>query len=210
MWMKRLFFALFVRPLLLLVSGIRAEGLEHLPTEGPAIVVANHNSHLDTLALMALFPLAHLPKVRPVAARDYFFATPLRRFIAENLVGILPLDRRNVKRGGTHPLQPLAEALDRGEILIIFPEGSRGEPGELKPFKSGFAHLAKMRPEVPVVPVKITGTDRSLPRDEALWVPFILDIGISAPLRFHGSVKSFVEEVETLYRAPLKTPKENP
>ncbi|WP_456382500.1 hypothetical protein, partial [Hydrogenimonas sp.] len=64
--------------------------------------------------------------------------------------------------------------------------------------------------EVPVVPVKITGTDRSLPRDEALWVPFILDIGISAPLRFHGSVKSFLEEVETLYRAPLKTPKENP
>ncbi|WP_456452385.1 lysophospholipid acyltransferase family protein [Hydrogenimonas sp.] len=206
MRLKQLFFALLIRPLLLFVSGIRVRGLERLPAEGPALLVANHNSHLDTLALMSLFPLRTLPRVRPVAARDYFFATPLRRFVAQKLIGILPLERQRVQKSAGHPLKPLAQALDEGNILILYPEGSRGEPGELRPFKSGFAHLAKMRPEVPVIPVKISGTDRSLPKDEALWVPFILDIEILEPMRFHGSVRDFVHQVENLYNTPKETP----
>ena len=206
MRLKQLFFALLIRPLLLFVSGIRVRGMERLPAEGPALLVANHNSHLDTLALMSLFPLRALPRVRPVAARDYFFATPLRRFVAQKLIGILPLERERVRKGAGHPLEPLTRALDKGDILILYPEGSRGEPGELRPFKSGFAHLAKMRPEVPVIPVKIAGTDRSLPKDEALWVPFILDIEILEPMTFHGSVRDFVHQVENLYNTPKETP----
>ena len=203
MRLKTLFFLLIIRPLLLLLSGIRAEGSERLPHRGPAILVANHNSHLDTLALMSLFPSATLPRVRPVAARDYFYATPLRRFVAERLVGILPLERRGVKkREGHHPLEPLAEALDRGEILIIYPEGSRGEPGKLRPFKSGFAHLAKMRPHVPVIPVEIQGTDRALPKDEALWVPFIIDIHIGEACYYNGTVREFTRHVEWFFKAP--------
>jgi len=206
MRLKQLFFALLIRPLLLFVSGIRVRGMERLPAEGPALLVANHNSHLDTLALMSLFPLHALPRVRPVAARDYFFATPLRRFMAQKLIGILPLERERVRKGAGHPLEPLARALDEGNILILYPEGSRGEPGELRPFKSGFAHLAKMRPEVPVIPVKISGTDRSLPKDEALWVPFVIEIEILEPMRFHGSVRDFVHQVENLYNTPKETP----
>ena len=202
MSLKQLFFALVVRPLLLLFGGIRVRGLENLPPRGPAILVANHNSHLDTPALMSLFPLRVLPKVRPAAARDYFFATPLRRFVAERLIGILPLERGTVKRAaGRHPLQPLADALDRGEIVIIYPEGSRGKPGELRPFRHGFAHLAKMRPHVPVVPVHIRGTDRALPREEALWVPFILDIEIATPYHYEKGVRPFARTIERLYHA---------
>ena len=203
MRLKTLFFLLIVRPLLLLLSGIRAEGSERLPRQGPTILVANHNSHLDTLALMSLFPAATLPQVRPVAARDYFYATALRRFFSERLVGILPLERRGVRhQPGHHPLDPLAEALDRGEILIIYPEGSRGEPGELRPFKSGFAHLAKMRPEVPVIPVEIRGTDRALPKDEALWVPFIIDINIGEACYYNGTVREFTRRIECFFREP--------
>ena len=202
MWMKRLFFMLIVRPLLLLVSGIRADGLRNLPKDGPAILVANHNSHLDTLAIMSLFPVSLLPKIRPVAARDYFFGSPLRRFVSEKLIGIIPLDRRGIQKSGkTHPLQPMLDALDRGEILIIFPEGSRGEPGKMKPFKSGFAHLAKMRPDVPVVPVKIGGTDRSLPKEEALWVPFILDIDIATPYHYGNDIRDFIQTIERCFHA---------
>jgi len=206
MRLKQLFFALLIRPLLLFVSGIRVRGMERLPAEGPALLVANHNSHLDTLALMSLFPLRALPRVRPVAARDYFFATPLRRFAAQKLIGILPLERERVKKSAGHPLDPLARALDKGDILILYPEGSRGKPGKLRPFKSGFAHLAKIRPEVPVIPVKISGTDRSLPKDEALWVPFVIEIEILEPMRFHGNVRDFVRKVESLYNTPKETP----
>ncbi len=207
MRLKTLFFLLIVRPLLLLLSGIRTEGIEQLPRRGSAILVANHNSHLDTLALMSLFPAATLPRVRPVAARDYFYATPLRRFVAERLVGILPLERKGLRNErGRHPLAPLVRALDRGEILIIYPEGSRGEPGELRPFQSGFAHLAKMRPEVPVIPVTIRGTDRALPKDEALWVPFIIDIHIGEACYYNGNVREFTRQIERFFQSTEPLP----
>jgi len=200
MGLKQLFFLLIVKPLLMIVSGLRVRGASKLPRKGPAILVANHNSHLDTLALMSLFPADILPQVRPVAARDYFHATPLRRFVSERLIGILPIERRTIRKSDKHhPLDPLAEALDRGEILIIYPEGSRGEPGQLRPFKSGFAHLAKMRPEVPVIPVAIRGTDRALPKDEALWVPFIIEIQIGETCYYNGSVREFTRRIERFF-----------
>jgi SAM-dependent methyltransferase len=147
------------------------------------------------------YPNAQLPSLRPVAARDYFYATPWRRFVAQRPIGILPIDRKRVRKSGhEHPLAPLTAALDRGEILIIYPEGSRGEVGRLRPFHSGFAHLARLRPEVPVVPVQILGTDRALPRNEALWVPFVLEIRIGAPHRFEGTIRSFTRKIEGFFR----------
>ncbi len=197
---KQLFFSLLVRPSLMLLSGIRVKGREHLALTGPAIIVANHNSHLDTMALLSLFELNRIDRVRPVAAGDYFLATPLKKFISEKLIGILPVDRKKIRKTGSkHPLHHLSEALERGEILIIFPEGSRGAPGEIKPFKRGFAHLAKAHPNVPVIPVKIRGTDRALPKDEALWVPFIIDIEVENPYYFEGDVRDFTKKIEELF-----------
>ncbi len=197
MVLKKLFFLFVIRPLLLIFGGMRVSG-STLPTRGPAIVIANHNSHLDALALLSLFPLETLPRVRPVAARDYFCSTPLRQFISRYLIGILPIDRRP-RSHHARPLEPLLNALERGEILIIFPEGSRGDPGELRPFKSGFAHLAKKRPDVPVIPVQLRGTDRALPRNEALWVPFVLEVQIGKPHYFSKTVSEFTQEIEGVY-----------
>jgi len=193
---------LIVRPLVMLACGTRIEGAEKLPKFGPAIIVANHNSHLDALVLMSLFPFSSIESIRPVAAFDYFFKNRLLRFISEKLIGILPIDRkRGYKTKGAYPLQPILDALDRGEIIIIFPEGSRGEPGKLKPFKSGFAHLTKMRPDVPVIPVTLSGTERSLPKDEALWVPFVIEIKIYSSYYYNGNVKSFTKSIERLFLA---------
>ena len=198
--LKRLFFLLIVRPLVLLVMGIHVSGRERLPAAGPCIVAANHNSHLDALVLLCLFPLARLGDVRPVAAADYFFKTRLRAWFAKRVIGIIPL-RRHPGPGGGDPLAGVRSALEAKQTVIFFPEGSRGEPERMAPFKRGVAHLAKAFPEVPVVPVFIRGAGKSLPRNEALLVPFIIDVAIGEPLYYrYGGCAAFTEALETRIR----------
>ena len=70
--LRWLFFALVVRPIALIVLGMNVRYRERLPERGPALIVANHNSHLDAVVLMTLWSQSRLRFVRPVAAADYF------------------------------------------------------------------------------------------------------------------------------------------
>ncbi|MDZ7790822.1 MAG: lysophospholipid acyltransferase family protein [Xanthomonadales bacterium] len=173
--LRWLFFSLLVRPVVSIVLGMNVRGREHLPKNGPAIITANHNSHLDAMVLMALLPHRLLHRVRPVAAADYFMKGRFMTWFSTRIIGILPIARK----GGGSDEDPLAgcyEALDAGEILIIFPEGSRGEPEQMAPFRGGVAKLAGRYPDVPVTPVFMHGLGKALPRGEGLLVPFMLDI----------------------------------
>jgi len=125
--LRFLFFAVVVRAVILIALGLTVRNRDRLPADGPAVLAGNHNSNLDALAMMSLMPLRLLPKIRPVAAMDYFFTSKLRGWFALNIVGIIPVKRGSGKEGG-NPLAACEEALDRGEILVLFPEGSRGEP----------------------------------------------------------------------------------
>jgi 1-acyl-sn-glycerol-3-phosphate acyltransferase len=186
-----LFFALVVRPVLFVAVGIHARGRDRLPMKGPAIVVANHNSHLDTLTILSLFPLRLLPRLRPVAAADYFLRSKTVAWFATNIIGIIPLARAG-KQHQQHPLQGCADALDRGDILILFPEGSRGEPEKLSSFKSGVAHLLKMRPATLVHPLFIQGLGKVLPKDAVLLVPFNCDVIAGEPISWPGNTAGFM------------------
>jgi 1-acyl-sn-glycerol-3-phosphate acyltransferase len=179
--LKKLFFALFVRPVVLLISGVHITGKEKLPLEGPCIIVANHNSHLDTMVLMSLFPLSHVHRIRPVAAADYFMKNRWFAWFSQHVIGIIPLKRRPSKEEG-HPLLGISEALENGDIVIVYPEGSRGTPEEMGTFKTGIAHLSKSFPHIPVLPIYIHGAGKSLPKGEALFVPFIIDVRIGEVL----------------------------
>jgi 1-acyl-sn-glycerol-3-phosphate acyltransferase len=190
------FFLLIVRPVLTLMLGTHVRGREHLPVKGPAIIVANHNSHLDTLTIMAMFPMRYLPRLRPVAAMDYFMRTGAMAWFATNIIGIIPIVRGG-HAGGTNPLAPCEEALDRGEILIIFPEGSRGEPEKLQQFKKGVAHLAKARPQTPVHPLYMHGLGKALPKDSVLIVPFNCDVAAGAPFTWNGSIEAFMDRLQS-------------
>ncbi len=191
-----LFFAFFVRPIMLVVLGLNVRRREQLPTGGPAVLVANHNSHLDAVTLMSLFPLRMLPQLRPVAAQDYFFRNPLLKWFALHIMGILPLDRK-VKSKRKHPLEGINVALERGEIVIVFPEGSRGAPEELGDFKAGIAHIAKKNPEVPVIPIFMHGLGKALPKGEALLVPFFLDVFVGEAIDWRDDKEAYMEKLSS-------------
>ncbi|HEY7690352.1 MAG TPA: lysophospholipid acyltransferase family protein [Dongiaceae bacterium] len=198
--LRALFFLLLVRPLVLLMLGVNARHRMRLPAEGSAIIAANHNSHLDTLVLMTLFPQAMLPRLRPVAAADYFLRNRLFAWFAREIIGILPLSRC-VKPGDPDPLAACDAALAEGDILIMFPEGTRGEPERIGAFKSGIAHLTRRHPDAPVVPVFLHGLGKALPRGAYLLVPFFVDVFVGEPLRWSGDKQGFMAELDRRIQA---------
>lgn len=192
--LRTLFYLLFVKPLVLVMLGISVRGREHLPVSGPAIVVANHNSHLDTMALMSLFPLSVIDKVHPVAAADYFLRNPIISWFALTIAGIIPLERR-MREKGNDVFNPVIEALDRGSIVIIFPEGTRGQPETMGRLKNGIGHLLYERPDVPVIPVFFHGLGKCLPKGEVILVPFFVDAFIGEPLHWDGGRQLFMDKL---------------
>ena len=195
--LRFLFFAAFIRPLVVLILGLRVRNRERLPLRGPAIIAANHNSHMDTMVLMSLFPLKRLPHVHPVAAADYWLANRWIAWFANNIIGVVPIERRRENRDDD-PLQPCYEALDQGQIIIFFPEGSRGEPEKLSEVKPGIALLAARYPDVPVVPIFLHGMGKVWPRGDFLIVPFTVDVVIGRALKGSTcSSKEFIRRYKT-------------
>ncbi|WP_411816396.1 lysophospholipid acyltransferase family protein [Hyphococcus sp. DH-69] len=192
-FLQILFFALIVRPVLLVILGMNVRGREHLPKKGPAIIAANHNSHLDTLTLMALFPLRDLYRLRPAAAADYFLSNKWLEWFSHNIIRIIPLERGGVKK---NPLADLEASLDRDEIVILFPEGSRGEPEKRSQFKRGVAYLSKSRPEVPIYPVFMHGLGKALPKGSWLFVPFNCDVIAGPAMHWPGSTTDLMAMLE--------------
>jgi 1-acyl-sn-glycerol-3-phosphate acyltransferase len=203
--LRFLFFAVLVRAVVLIWLGLNVRHRERLPEDGPAIIAANHNSHLDTMTLMSLFPLKLLPKLRPVAAADYFDTGGSWGWFAKNIIGIIPVKRGSGKEG--NPLEPCERALDRGEILIIFPEGSRGEPEAMQAFKKGIGHLATARRKVPVVPVFMYGLGKAMPKGSGLILPVNCTVSVGEPLYGKPSYDAFVKELEASMTALAKQEK---
>ncbi|HBG49153.1 MAG TPA: 1-acyl-sn-glycerol-3-phosphate acyltransferase [Cyanobacteria bacterium UBA9971] len=191
---KFIFFWLFVKPLVYIVLGINVRKAELIPKKGPVIIAANHNSHIDTLILMSLFPLRQIFDIHPVAAADYFLKTKFRRWFFLNIFGIIPISRDEITK--KNPFEEVNNKLKNGKIIIIYPEGTRGEPEVISEFKCGVAHLAKQNPDIPVIPVFMSGTGKVLPKDEGLLVPFICDVYIGQPLFWCGDKKNFMDSLK--------------
>ncbi len=191
-WLRSLLIAVIFRPLARVLTGADVVGREHLPTRGPAIVAANHNSHVDTFLLLSLFPARTLRLVRPAAAAEYFLANPLIAWFSRRIIGIVPVHRQ-LAGTDADALAPMRAALAAGDILVLFPEGTRGADGEtLAPFKSGVARLLEGAPDTPVTPVWIQGAGRVLPKGAALPAPLTCSVHVGAPLRWSGDRLGFL------------------
>lgn len=189
--LRSLFFALLIKPVIAIVYGLNIRRGENIPIVGPAVIAANHNSHLDTMVLLSMFPLSLLHRVRPVAAMDYFLRNRMLAWFSERIVGIIPI-RRGARRGDD-PLADPEAALAAGNILIIFPEGTRGEPEEMVRFKKGIARLAERGPNVPVIPVFMHGLGKSMPKGAWIPVPLFLDVFVGEPRCWSGDRNEYIQ-----------------
>ena len=175
--------------------GIRVSGRKKLPVEGPAIIVANHNSHLDVLTLFTLFPLSTLVNVQPRGG-GRSLRNKVIGWFALKVIGIIPVFRGADQ---ANPLQACVDALAAKKIVIIFPEGTRGEPGKFAEIKSGIWHLSQQCPEVPIIPVYMHGLDRSMGKGQKIPVPFFIDIFIDEPLFYDADKVTFKQSLFTRF-----------
>lgn len=186
MWLSSLLIGL-IRFLIQATPEFRAP----LADSGKHIFYANHSSHLDSLAIWAALPREIRRRTRPVAARDYWERNAFRRYLARRGFNALLIDRRPADDLRGSPLATLCEALERGESLILFPEGTRhvqALPGE---FKSGLYHLANRYPDANLVPVYLDNLHRSMPKGSHLPVPLACSVRLGAPLaRIDGEAKA--------------------
>ena len=154
------------------------EGREHLPARGSFVLVGNHASHLDAPCLLASLPLRRLHSAFPAAAKDYFFSSLPRSAFSAVLINALPFDR---EADGAQSLAVCAELLAReGNVLILFPEGTRSTTGALGRFRSGIGRLVAGTP-IPVVPCHLTGGAAAWPKGRALPRPRRLRLVLGPP-----------------------------
>jgi 1-acyl-sn-glycerol-3-phosphate acyltransferase len=171
----------FVAWLIRVICGVRLLPAEALPAT-PAIYFANHSSHLDFTTIWAALPKGVRSRVRPVAGRDYWEKTPRRRRIAKDFFNAVLIERHRVTVA-SNPLEPMLAALDAGDSLIVFPEGTRSMNGKVQDFKSGLHHLARARPSVVLVPVYLQDLNRILPKGDFLPVPLLGSLTVGLPLQ---------------------------
>ncbi|WP_370551831.1 lysophospholipid acyltransferase family protein [Citrobacter sp. Res13-Sevr-PEB04-36] len=191
-FLRTLFTLCIVWPVIWLWLGLRVRHRDRLPQQGPAIVVANHNSHMDVFALLPLFALRRQGDIHPVVAADYFLRNKWMAWFALNILNIIPITR---KGGEADPLAQCEQALRDGKTLILFPEGTRGEPGLLAPLKSGVWHLSQRMPEVPIIPVWLRGTEHVMAKGNRIPLPLFIDVNIGRPLVAQSDKRVFMDDL---------------
>jgi 1-acyl-sn-glycerol-3-phosphate acyltransferase len=170
----------FLLGLIRLLTGAQARWYGCPPKAEQRIYFANHQSHADLLLIWAALPQVLRTLTRPIAARDYWTRTPFRSWITTAVFNAIYVSRE--RTADQDPLEPLVDALERGDSIILFPEGTRGHADEPQDFKAGLYNLALRFPQVVLVPAWINNVQRVMPKGEVVPVPVLCSVTFGVPL----------------------------
>jgi 1-acyl-sn-glycerol-3-phosphate acyltransferase len=171
----------FLLGLVRLLTGAQARWQGCPPKAEQRIYFANHQSHADLVMIWAALPHELRGITRPIAAKDYWTKSKFRQWITTAVFNAVYVDR--AKTGEQDPLEPLIDALEKGDSVIIFPEGTRGHAEEPQPFKAGLYNLAMRFPHVVLVPAWINNIQRVMPKGEVVPVPILCSVTFGEPIK---------------------------
>ena len=192
-----LIYPILMRTFLKIIVGVKYRNREILKKTPQFILVSNHNSHLDSMAILSALPLSQLVKTHPIAAADYFGTSKFRSFLSRNLVNAI-LIKRTREKDDKSPIEIMTDVLKKGDSIILFPEGTRGEPEKIQEFKKGIGVLLQRNPNIPFIPVFMKGMGKILPRGEKLLVPFDSYVCFGEPIFCQSTdVDNILKEVES-------------
>jgi len=174
----RLVAAVLIRGWLRLYHRYEIHGREHLPPERSFVLVCNHASHLDAACLMSALPLAKLHRTFSAAAADYFFCSVPLTWFAAIIANALPFSREIHARQSLRLCEQLLRS--PGNVLILFPEGTRSSSGQLGRFKPGIGALIAGT-DILAVPCRLVGAHKAWPKGASIARPAKLHLHIGTP-----------------------------
>ncbi|MDR7379973.1 1-acyl-sn-glycerol-3-phosphate acyltransferase [Rhodoferax ferrireducens] len=169
-----------------LLTGAQARWHGCPPKAEQRIYFANHQSHIDLILMWAALPQELRSITRPIAAKDYWTASRFKKWLTSAVFNAIYVDRSRTKDAQgveQDPLEPLVEALQSGDSIILFPEGTRGHAPEPQPFKAGLFNLATQFPQVVLVPTWIHNVQRVMPKGEVIPVPVLCSVTFGTPMQ---------------------------
>jgi|TARA_B100000524_G_scaffold322490_2_gene203914 1-acyl-sn-glycerol-3-phosphate acyltransferase len=178
-------YTVFWRNFLRIFIGLQYFNNKSLRNIKQFILIANHNSHMDTMALMSAIPSRFIHRVHPIAARDFFGGSLFSRILMRYLVNatLIRRDREDPERD---PIDDMDKMLKKQRSLILYPEGSRGIPGKMSNFKRGLGYLVQRNPNINVIPVYLENIYKTLPKGKKLILPYNCSIKFGQPIKFNS------------------------
>src|SRR5450755_4076621 len=149
-------------PLMNAYTRRRVDGIDNLRgLSGPIVFVANHASHLDTPAILRALPRRWRKRTVVAAAADYFYKRKIVAVAVSLLFNTVPIERRS-GRAASRAMTHIDRLLDRGDSLLLFPEGTRNRNGAVGRLRFGAAKIASKHHAL-IVPIYIEGTGAAMP-----------------------------------------------
>jgi 1-acyl-sn-glycerol-3-phosphate acyltransferase len=174
----------FLLGLIRVLTGAQARWWGCPPKAEQRIYFANHQSHADLVMIWAALPKELRHGTRAVAARDYWTKTKFKQWITSAVFNVIYVSRE--RHADEDPLEPLIDALNAGDSLILFPEGTRGHADEPQAFKAGLYNLALKFPQIELIPAWIANVQRVMPKGEVVPVPVLCSVTFGVPMRLQS------------------------
>jgi long-chain acyl-CoA synthetase len=221
--LRRVSLPTWILPLARAFAWIKVDGLEHLKDlEGPVMFASNHQSHMDTPAILWALPPKWRYRVTVAMAKEFFkahffpeqfgrrawFTNSLNYYLAALFFNAFPLPQREA--GARQTLRYIGDLLTDGWSVLIFPEGRRSDDGSVTEFRPGIGMIGS-RLDVPVIPVRLEGLDQVLHHSARMATPGPARVAFGAPLRLQGEdyaalAKSVEEAVRELGSTQARVP----